>query len=118
MNDQGGRYQVGTDGTIQALTREGRRLERTCHLNRPLLVSFRKQVLALMLVPYIPLPAIRLPPKNGRSPFACPASAELRRVTLSRRSNAAGYCRVSAGPEIRASLAICPKAFMLEIRRT
>jgi hypothetical protein len=39
---------VANDGTIQALTREGRWLERTCHLNRPLLVSFRKRVLGLI----------------------------------------------------------------------
>jgi hypothetical protein len=39
---------VATDGTIQALTREGRWLERTCHLNRPLLVSFRKRMLGLI----------------------------------------------------------------------
>jgi hypothetical protein len=39
---------VATDGRIEALAREGRWLERMCHLNRPLLVSFRKRVLGLI----------------------------------------------------------------------
>lgn len=39
---------VASDGTVQALTREGRYLERICQLNRPLLVSFRRRMLGLI----------------------------------------------------------------------
>jgi hypothetical protein len=39
---------VARDGKVQALTHEGRWLERTCHLNRPLLVSFRRRMFGLI----------------------------------------------------------------------
>lgn len=36
------------DGMIEALTREGHKLCDLCHLNRPLLVQFRRHVLELI----------------------------------------------------------------------
>jgi len=44
----GAHLRLTTDGTVDALTKEGRVLLRVCHLNRPLLVQFRLRLLALI----------------------------------------------------------------------
>lgn len=47
-NALGVHLRVGSDGVVQALTGEGRFIVRACHLNRPLLLLFRKRMLALI----------------------------------------------------------------------
>jgi hypothetical protein len=47
-NALGVHLRVGTDGSVRALTAEGRFIVRACHLNRPLLLLFRKRMLALI----------------------------------------------------------------------
>lgn len=44
----GQHVRVIADGTVEALTSEGRALIRACHLNRPLLLRHRRQLLALL----------------------------------------------------------------------
>jgi hypothetical protein len=47
----GEHLRMTADGTVEALTNEGRALIRTCHLNRPLLLHHRRHLPALINLP-------------------------------------------------------------------